>query len=114
MSTGVASTSFVLANPFTASVNLLKVGAVATFHGLTLGTISDFDTSSHPIHADGHSSVTSPSLPLNFNLDPKAIIQLLLVTSQQNGVSLGPIAQLFQFVLDNPDFKPPVSSFLPP
>jgi hypothetical protein len=113
VSTGVASTSFVLANPFTASINLLKVGAVATFHGLTLGTISDFDTSSNPIHADGHSSVTSPSLPLNFNLDPKAIIQLLLVTSQQNGVSLGPIAQLFQFVLDNPDFKPPVSLFLP-
>lgn len=114
VSTGVASTSFVLANPFTASINLLKLGAVATFHGLTLGTVPTLDASAHPIHADGHSSVTSPSLPLNFNLDPRAIIQLLLVTSQQNGVSLGPIAELFQFVLDNPDFKPPASLSVPP
>lgn len=106
--TGVATTSFTLANPFTASINLLKLGATATFHGLTLGTIPSIDASAHPIHADGHSGVTSPGLPLNFNLDPQTIIKLLLLTSQENNVDLGPLAQLFQFILANPDFKPPV------
>jgi hypothetical protein len=107
--TGVASASFVLANPFTASINLLKVGATATFHGVVLGNINNVDVSSNPIHAGGHSSVTSPPLPLEFNLNPLAIIQLLTITSQQNGVSLGPLTQLFQFLIDNPDFHPPVS-----
>ncbi|KAF9562767.1 hypothetical protein CPC08DRAFT_361960 [Agrocybe pediades] len=108
--TGVASTSFKLANPFTASINLLKLSAKAKFHGVTLGTIPVIDASSHPIHAPGHGDVTSPGLPLLFNLDPTAIIQLLLVTSQQNGVDLGPLVQMFQFVLQNPDFKPPVTT----
>ncbi|KAF8070285.1 hypothetical protein FPV67DRAFT_1755106 [Lyophyllum atratum] len=106
--TGVASTSFTLANPFTASINLLKVGATATFHGVLLGKINTVDASSRPIHADGHSTVTSPTLPLEFNLQPLAIIQLLTIASQQNGVDLGPLAQLFQFIVANPDFKPPV------
>lgn len=106
--TGVASTSFTLANPFTASINLLKLGATATFHGIVLGKINNIDTSSRPIHADGHSAVTSPTLPLEFNLQPLAIIQLLTVASQQNGVDLGPLTQLFQFIIANPDFMPPV------
>ncbi|PPQ89568.1 hypothetical protein CVT25_012240 [Psilocybe cyanescens] len=110
VSTGVASTTFALSNPFTASINILKLAATATFHGLTLGTIPAIDTSSHPIRASGHGDVTSPALPLVFNLNPSAIIQLLLVTSQQNNVNLGPLAQLFQFVLSNPDFKPPVTT----
>lgn len=107
--TGVAFTTFTLANPFTASINLLKLGATATFHGVVLGKINTVDASSHPIHADGHSSVTSPTLPLQFNLAPLAIIQLLTVASQENGVNLGPLTQLFQFIIANPDFKPPVS-----
>lgn len=108
VNTGIASTSFTLANPFTASINLLKLGATASFHGLTLGTIPTIDASAHPIQAPGHGQVTSPALPLAFNLDPTAIIKLLLVTSQANGVDLGPLNSLFQFVLSNPDFKPPV------
>lgn len=108
VSTGVAATSFILANPFTASINLLQVSATATFHNLTLGEIPNVDESAHPIVAAGHGSVTSPSLPLNFNLDPSTIIQLLLITSQSNSVDIGPLTDLFQFVLSNPDFKPPV------
>ncbi|KAF9562634.1 hypothetical protein CPC08DRAFT_706528 [Agrocybe pediades] len=108
--TGVASSSFTLANPFTASINLLKLAATAKFHNLTLGTIPTTDASAHPIHADGHGQVTSPSLPLNFNLDPATIIQLLTITAQQNGVDLGPLPALFQFILSNPDFKPPVNT----
>ncbi|THV03542.1 hypothetical protein K435DRAFT_962414 [Dendrothele bispora CBS 962.96] len=108
--TGMAQTSFTLANPFTASINLLKVGASATFHNLTLGTIDNVDVSSNPIHADGHSNVTSPSLPLKFNLDPATIIQLLTIGAQTNHVDLGGLADLFQFILQNPDFKPPVTT----
>ncbi|KAF8160985.1 hypothetical protein B0H34DRAFT_699004 [Crassisporium funariophilum] len=106
--TGVASTSFTLSNPFTASINLLKLAATATFHDLTLGKIPTIDASAHPIRAEGHGDVTSPGLPLNFNLEPSTIIQLLLLTSQENNVDLGPLVQMFQFVLSNPDFKPPV------
>lgn len=106
--TGIASASFTLSNPFTASINLLKVGATATFHGVTLGKIDNVDVSGNPIHADGHSDVTSQSLPMTFNLNPLAIIGLLTISSQEQGVNLGPLNQLFQFVISNPDFKPPV------
>ena len=107
-STGIAQTSFTLANPFTASINLLKVKADAVYHNLRLGTI-DTDVSSNPIHADGHTTVTSPSLPLQFNLDPANIVAFLKIASQENGVDLGPLNELFQFIIDNPDYHPPVS-----
>lgn len=113
VSTGVASTEFTLANPFTASINLLRLSAKVTFHDLTLGNIPNVDISAHPIVASGHGSVTSPAIPLNFNLDPSTIIQLLLLTSSENDVDLGPLTQLFQFVLSDPGFKPPVSLVFP-
>lgn len=110
--TGIASATFTLANPFTASINLLRVGTLVTFHGLTLGKIDNVDISSSPVHADGHSTATSQSLPFNFNLEPSNIIQLLSISSQEQGVTLGPLAQMFQFLIQNPGFKPPVSSGL--
>ncbi|KAJ3567055.1 hypothetical protein NP233_g6616 [Leucocoprinus birnbaumii] len=108
--TGVATTSFTLANPFTASVNLLRVGASASYQGVNLGSIPSTDISSHPIRAEGHSQVTSPGLPFDFNLNPVAIIGLLRAAAEQNHVDLGPLNDMFQFVLDNPDFKPPVKT----
>jgi hypothetical protein len=100
--TGTASSTFTLSNPFTASINLLRVSATAVFHGLTLGTIENVDLSSSPIHVDGHSNVTSQILPLHFNLDPATIIHLLVISAQEHGVDLGPLVQLFQIVTDNP------------
>jgi hypothetical protein len=100
--TGIASASFSLSNPFTASINLLQVGAIATFHGLRLGVIDHVDISSSPIHAGGHCNITSPSMPLKFNLDPLIIIQLLEITAQQNHVDLGPLVELFQIIQNNP------------
>ncbi|KAJ8482152.1 hypothetical protein ONZ45_g15054 [Pleurotus djamor] len=108
--TGLASASFTLANPFTASINLLRVGTTVTFHHLTLGKIDNVDISSSPVHAPGHSSATSQPLPFKFNLDPTTIIQLLSISSHEQGVDLGPLAQLFQFLIENPDFKPPVKT----
>jgi hypothetical protein len=109
VSTGIAQATFTLANPFTASINLLTVDANATFQNLTLGSINA-DESSNPIHADGHSNITSPTLPFEFNLDPLTIVGLLEAGAQTNGVDLGPLIQLFEFIIDNPDFKPPVNT----
>ncbi|KAF5351977.1 hypothetical protein D9756_007389 [Leucocoprinus leucothites] len=108
--TGVATASFSLSNPFTASINLLRLGASASYQGIHLGSIPNTDISSHPIRAEGHSDVTSPGLPFIFNLDPVAIIGLLRTAAAQNHVDLGPLNDMFQFVLDNPDFKPPVKT----
>lgn len=107
---GVAETTFTLDNPFTASINLLTVDATVTYKGLDIGRINQVDVSSSPIHADGHSSVTSPKLPLDFNLDPFSIIKLLSTAAEDQGVDLGPLVELFQIVIENPDFDPPVTS----
>ncbi|KAF7301181.1 hypothetical protein MIND_00682600 [Mycena indigotica] len=107
--TGIAQATFILDNPFTASINLLKVNTVATFHGVPLGTI-DADVSANPIHADGHGSVTSSPLPLKFNLNPLAIIGLLTTLAQENNVNLGPLIPLFQYVVSNPDIKTTVTT----
>ncbi|KAE9401586.1 hypothetical protein BT96DRAFT_918717 [Gymnopus androsaceus JB14] len=110
VSTGVAEATFTLDNPFTASINLLTVVANASYqNSITLGSINA-DESSNPIQALGHSSVTSPTLPFNFNLNPVSIIELLEAGAQTNGVDLGPLVELFEFILDNPDFKPPVNT----
>ncbi|KAJ3724969.1 hypothetical protein DFJ43DRAFT_1197841 [Lentinula guzmanii] len=109
VSTGVAEATFTLANPFTASINLLTVGASATYQNITLGNINA-DETSNPIHADGHSNITSPTLPFNFNLDPVSIIELIQSGAQANGVDLGPLVDIFEFIIANPDFKPPVNT----
>ncbi|KAG1896026.1 uncharacterized protein F5891DRAFT_1165745 [Suillus fuscotomentosus] len=100
--TGVASMTFTLANPFSASINLLEVTAIATYHNLTLGAINHVDLSSNPIHANGHSNITSPVLPFNFNLDLLTIIGLITTSAQEHSVDLGPLTSLFQLVIDNP------------
>ncbi|KAG8213768.1 hypothetical protein J3R82DRAFT_10478 [Butyriboletus roseoflavus] len=106
--TEVASTSFTLANFFTASINLLEVTATATFQNLTVGTINNVDLSSNSIHMGGHSNITSPALPFNFNLDPLMIIELITISAQEHNVDIGPLTQLFQLIIDNPNFHPPV------
>ncbi|KAJ7594702.1 hypothetical protein C8J56DRAFT_446479 [Mycena floridula] len=113
--TGIAQATFTLDNPFTAAINLLKVGAKAIYGGnLLLGTIDNVDVSSNPIHADGHSSVTSPSLPLKFNLEPSAIIALLTAQAKKNSVDLGPLVQMFQFILANPNSNLPIVTTVDP
>ncbi|KAI0298570.1 hypothetical protein BC826DRAFT_1096594 [Russula brevipes] len=108
--TGTASASFTLNNPFTASINLLEVTSNVTHESLYLGEIDHVDLSSSPVHANGHSSVTSPQLPFKFNLDPLTIIQLLLSGAQNNQVDLGPLVELFRTVVRNPNYHPPITS----
>ncbi|RDX40651.1 hypothetical protein OH76DRAFT_1365915 [Lentinus brumalis] len=108
--TGLASSTFVLSNPFTASINLLEVNAVVTFGNLSLGSIDHVDRTSSPIHADGHNNITSPTLPFKFNLDPVTIIELLFIGAKNNGVDLGPLPEVFQIVLANPDAKTSINA----
>ncbi|RPD57468.1 hypothetical protein L226DRAFT_588694 [Lentinus tigrinus ALCF2SS1-7] len=74
----------------TGSASTTFVNAVATFGNLSLGSIDHVDRSSSPIHADGHSNITSPTLPFKFNLDPIMIIELFFTGAKNNGVDLGP------------------------
>lgn len=110
--TGIAETKFTLKNPFTASINLLRVGADAKYKGILLGTIPNIDISAHPLRAEGHSSVTSPALPLKFNLDPVSIIRFLSAAAQDRNVNLGPLVPMFRFIIEHPDYHPPVSLVL--
>ncbi|KAJ7716738.1 hypothetical protein DFH07DRAFT_349612 [Mycena maculata] len=107
--TGLAQASFTLANPFTASINLETVDATATFQNLTLGTI-EADISADPIHADGHSSVASSFLPMKYNLEPLVIVQFLSTLAEQNSVDLGPLVEMFQYLIDNPNIQVAVNS----
>ncbi|KAH7888371.1 hypothetical protein F5I97DRAFT_2002257 [Phlebopus sp. FC_14] len=108
--TGIASTFFSLSNPFTASINMLRVSATATYQNLTLGAIDNVDRSSDPITADGHANITSPWLPFEFNLDPAVIVELISEAAQAGGVDLGPLVGLFEVVLGNQGYKPPINT----
>lgn len=97
-----------LDNPFGASITLYTIFANATHRGIPLGII-DVSAGNSPIHAPGHSNTTSPLLPLKFNTNPLYIIGLLKLTAAERNVDLGPLAALFQLVLDNPDYHPPIT-----
>lgn len=107
--TGIAAATVNIANPFTASINILVLSATATFGSLTVGTVPTVDLTAHPLSAAGHSNITSPALPLKFNTDPLSIIQLLSTRAAQKHVDLGPLVQLFQLIVAHPDFKTGVS-----
>ncbi|KAM5540830.1 hypothetical protein V8D89_005474 [Ganoderma adspersum] len=98
--TGLAQASFVLDNPFTASINLLEISATATYGNLTLGKIN-VDRASDPIHAGGHTNITSPALPFSMNMDPRSIIEFLTTAAQSNHADLGPLPALFQIALQS-------------
>ncbi|KAI0072486.1 hypothetical protein K474DRAFT_1678619 [Panus rudis PR-1116 ss-1] len=109
--TGIAQSTFTLSNPFTASININEVTATVTFQDIMLGAI---DHQSLSFHVDGHGNATSQSLPFNFNLKPTVIIQLLLIRSQEKGVELGPLPDLFKIVLDNPDATTNINATVDP
>jgi len=106
--TGIAYASFTIDNPFTASINILEVTSTVTYQQLTVGKIDHVDLTSSPVHANGHSNITSPQLPFQFNLDPLTIVQLLLSGAQNNHIDLGPLIELLKIVAQNPNYHPPV------
>jgi hypothetical protein len=106
--TGIAYASFTVDNPFTASINILEVTSTVTYQQLTIGEIDHADLTSSPVHANGHSSITSPRLPFKLNLDSFTIVQLLLSGAQNNHVGLGPLIELLNFVAQKPNYHLPV------
>ena len=60
--TEIADATFQLANPFTASINLVSVLANATYQGIFLGQIR-VQNLNPPIRAPGKTLITSPVLP---------------------------------------------------
>ncbi|KAH9961311.1 hypothetical protein BC827DRAFT_1260505 [Russula dissimulans] len=108
--TGIASASFTVDNPFTASINIIEVTSTVLYQELTLGKIDHVDLSSSPVHVDGHSSTTSQQLPFKFNLSPLTIIQLLLSGAQSNRVDLSPLIDLFKIVTQKLNYHPPITT----
>lgn len=86
----------------------IYIYACAKCQLLSLGTVNNADFQSNPIHADGHSNITSPALPLQFNLNPLVIIGLITTRASEKGVDLGPLPGLFQIVTSNPNSHPAV------
>ncbi|KAK0557527.1 hypothetical protein OC844_005558 [Tilletia horrida] len=90
--TSIASVSFVLANPFTASINLYKVNATAVYQGIVLGTIDA--TLKNPISAPGHQEVTSPALPFALTKNLNDLVKFIILAGQNTGTDLGPLPGL--------------------
>ena len=96
--TSIAQAKFQLANPFTASINLLKVKAKASYKGIYLGVI-DADLHKNPIRAPGHKTITSRMLPLKMDLEPKHLIRFIEQAASDTGTDLGPLTSEFNKVM---------------
>ncbi|CAO1639236.1 unnamed protein product [Sympodiomycopsis kandeliae] len=114
--TGVASATVNIANPFTASINILKLSALANYFGpsdygtITLGSIMQ-DFSSNPLANPGHQTTTSRSIPINLNIDPKNLIRFIFTAAKNTGTSLGPFPPFLQDVLDEADTRTTISPY---
>ncbi|WFD44515.1 hypothetical protein MPSI1_003183 [Malassezia psittaci] len=95
--TGNAIASFMLKNPFTASINLEKVNAAVSYQGIYLGVI---DQNLKPaITAPGHTTITSRRLPLALDIDPKHLIKFVEKAASNTGTNLGPLYEQFNEVM---------------
>ncbi|WFD34248.1 hypothetical protein MCUN1_001085 [Malassezia cuniculi] len=111
-----ALTSFQLRNPFTASVNLIKVNAKVTYQGIYVGKIEE-NLSGNPISAGGHKTITSRTLPLQMNRDLKQLARFVLTLAQNTNTNLGPLREQLNILINmantettiraKPDDNPP-------
>lgn len=69
----ISSVTVNLLNPFTAALDITSINSSVSSYGIPLGTI---ETATN-FPSNGHSVTTSPSLPLDMNLDPPALFTLL-------------------------------------
>ncbi len=98
---GVATTQVIVDNPFTASLNIIRVKAQAEYAGATIGTV-DADLGSNPIRAPGKQVTTSQAIPITLDIRPKSLVRLVLALAQATGTSLGPWPPFFQQILNLP------------
>ncbi|WFD32817.1 hypothetical protein MSPP1_003868 [Malassezia sp. CBS 17886] len=95
--TSTAQATFQLQNPFSASINLLKVNASAIYQGQFLGAIIE-NLEKNPISASGHTKITSRTLPLKMDLDPKHLINFIEKAAATTKTDLGPLQGQFDTV----------------
>lgn len=110
--TGIASASVIIANPFTASINIINLIAQANFQGITIGNINqDLAATNNIIHAPGKQNTQTQEIPININIDPKVLIRFILAAASTYGVDLGPLPPFFQQVLDLPSTATSISPY---
>jgi hypothetical protein len=109
---GVASVNVFLANPFTASINILNLQAAANFDGITVGTINtNLAATNNIFSAPGKVTTESNAIPFNINIDPKNLIRFIEAAAATYGVSLGPLPPYLGMVLNEADTTTTISPF---
>lgn len=110
--TGIAQVNVAIANPFTASINIINLRADAIFQGITIGSIDqDLAATNNIINAPGKVTTVSQQIPFNVNIDPKNLLRFILAAASTYGVSLGPLPPFFQQVLDLPSTVTTISPY---
>ncbi|KAL1924350.1 uncharacterized protein VTP21DRAFT_7385 [Calcarisporiella thermophila] len=92
--TKVAKTIVQVNNPFTATLQLLKVKSLITNFGIPVGTMN-VDKSGDPIVLPGH-KVTETTLPLTMNLEMSSIIGILRKNAIRAGLDVRPLDELLK------------------
>ncbi len=89
----IVGASFVLTNPFGATITVLRAKASATsLAGVLLGSV---DANINMV-ANGRSTVTSPQFPVQVNTNLAAIIGFFEDQARANSVDLGPLLPLIE------------------
>ena len=98
-STGVGITYATLVDPFTASINVESLVATAVYPigNLDIGVINQPNLNP-PLSVSGHTQAVLPGLPLQLNIDPRALIRLIEATANNQSVNLGPLTDQFSCV----------------
>ena len=84
-------------NPFTASINLLKVNAKVFYKSHYLGVVDQ--NLKPPIRAPGHTKITSRSVQLDMDIDPKNLMSFIEERATDSNTDLGPLTGEFDQVM---------------
>ncbi|KAL9935874.1 hypothetical protein V8E36_005451 [Tilletia maclaganii] len=87
-----AQVTFTLANPFTATIRLFNVNAVASYGGIVLGKIDA--QLSDPVTAPGKQTITSQQLPFELTRNLNDLVRFIILAGQNTGTDLGPLPAL--------------------
>ncbi|KAJ1923184.1 hypothetical protein IWQ60_006039 [Tieghemiomyces parasiticus] len=91
--THVAHAGVTILNPFKADLSILKIQSKINAHGAYLGEL-DVDLTSNPFVIPGKSKQPSPDLPFKMNLEPEAVVGLLLTSAGQANLDITPLKAL--------------------
>ncbi|SPO25553.1 uncharacterized protein UTRI_03023_B [Ustilago trichophora] len=102
----IVAATFILHNPFSATITVLHAKASATsLSGVLLGNV-DADVN---MVANGHSTQTSPQFPVRVNTNLGAIIGFFEDQARANNVDLGPLLPLIEPLKSRPNLDSSVA-----